>query len=538
MELDECRGPIVQTGVATLAQAPHGTYPERVSETIESVRDVQIDNTLQVNRHDDHNLELRAYLSLSDRTRHGRIDFYLFTPNAAYLQGFPKTEIISDFRARARLFLPLLTIADDRELIWNLSQLDLQSQLRLHRDSETLSRDLEATLMTVGTLMSEKYNQTSLTLAPAQTNTPTGLLSSAKIMKSVSVVTEYSNKVRSYLSRLTPLNIEEAQLLDEFLSFLHTELLIKVSALEAQFPELEAHLTPLLKVQGERNNRIHEFTDENYSLRTNYLKKYFQSHLAANLTQQESLKRVSEPIAALAAGLAALIVSLVERQTQSDLLNVSLKGLALILIGTVFYVLKDRFKDWWRDYITSKIKKIIPDFDRDIFIKNKLIGHSKEWFLVKRQADLPSQVLQMRKSLAHNLAEKKLQEDVLHYRQDFEVSRKLLADRYGHWGFMQNIRINLMRYFKYLDDPTKTYKTLTVDGQIHETTAHRFYQFYVCLTMSGFEQIRWWKRVWHTDKLKLVGQEQMWYEVIVDKSGIKKVELLKQFNPSLNSVQS
>src|SRR5262249_31577720 len=98
--------------------------------------------------------------------------------------------------------------------------------------------------------------------------------------------------------------------------------------------------------------------DENHELhlhRMSQLKKIFQSDMFVEVSSKEVIKRLKEPVAAIAAGMAAIWATFFQFMATPKAAKLGFSGVIVFCVGIIAYIMKDRIKDQGRALITKKI---------------------------------------------------------------------------------------------------------------------------------------------------------------------------------------
>ena len=91
-----------------------------------------------------------------------------------------------------------------------------------------------------------------------------------------------------------------------------------------------------------------------------HLKKYFQSSTFLDLSRRTPQKRVSEYLATIGTLIAAVVATGFEIFGRHKAAEAAVQGMFLIALGVAVYVLRDRMKDWLRNFLSEKARKFYP----------------------------------------------------------------------------------------------------------------------------------------------------------------------------------
>lgn len=227
-----------------------------------------------------------------------------------------------------------------------------------------------------------------------------------------------------------------------------------------------------------------------YLYKIGLLKKYFQRQLFISVKTSHVAKKIFQPIAALAAALAALWAGLIQ-QAQTDSSVVSRLGLTpmwILTIGVIAYIIKDRIKEIFRHFLAGHVERILPDVEKKLVYTNENeksieIGCIREFVRGRTPSALPKDVYNARYSGAHSVLEAELGEDIIHYKKRIQLNRKIKTEGES-WGLREILRINLNHYFQNLDDPFKEISFIDDEGRLGRTETHRIYYAHLALVVS------------------------------------------------------
>jgi hypothetical protein len=214
-------------------------------------------------------------------------------------------------------------------------------------------------------------------------------------------------------------------------------------------------------------------------------------------------KRVFQPIAALAAALAAIWAGVFQQAQMSNswIFKLGLTPITVLLIGAVVYVVKDRMKDWLKIYLAGSVERVLPDLQRRLIYeapgtKPKELGIIRETVSSISADRLPADVYEARYNGENSRLEAELGEDIIHYSKRISLSAKLAANDV-HWGLREIMRLNLGRYCHNLDDPFREMNFIDDSGHVGHSETHRVYHAYVLVKVTYYSGRE------HTSELKM-----------------------------------
>ena len=529
--------------------------------------------SVQLTRHDHHNLELKTGFDLGGELTEGQLELYLYFPSNVQVRAATQAELVSDFHSRARLSFPRNAPNDPALLLQEVDSLErLLEQLN---DSSPQASELVPELIervfiearrvgaifgeTIRSLGTAHQRRIFLTHSRASVNCdPSAEL--IEVANSITEVATLTDRVRRVCVRDTnsPLPIigmlstYASHLLVSYLAGVHAELekmrnasvKLDLSKYQAGWEALGSMLTslqsreaasaPHLEDEGER---------ELHLVRLSHMKKFFQSDMFVEVARRQSLQRFSEPAAASAAIFAAIWAAIFQEAVNPQWVHVGFRGVFVICMGIVFYAFRDRLKEILRRSLTRYLAKKLPDVEQDLTAEGQTVGKISEWFAVAKSAAVPVEVKKLRTQACVSEAERHLPEDVLHYRRRFSLQQwkarrvakigaaEPTSERSRGWALQEILRINVERHLKHLDDPYKTYSFLDPSGGFSMLRSHRVYHFYACVTgtvstEAHLAQGAAWQSSLSgpTPTLPVERTFQKFYRIVMDKNGIDRVE--------------
>ncbi len=499
---------------------------------------------IKLSRHDNHNVELKSSFYFLDKKIKADLDLFLFVPQTVHLSSWSKSEITSDFFSRQRLSVPqsedlkkedgLLKIHHLRETIANLPL------CKNSVESTILTNELLVLCRSLGAYLGEnikfslrRISKELLVLHSRIQKTPTFESGYNHLFEKLEKIKVLVEELRGVTNSDAALKIPVVQLLEQYIHHLFVESLAKLKEdherLKISFPQFSSlkfridrdafgeKIKSLLREEAYYQKKHHSsepLTEKSQTelliVRLGQMKKFFQSEMFINVSKRQTLARFVEPASALAAAFAALIYGVAQYYSQPGALGYSLGGMYLILIWVALYVIRDRLKDHGKAYLTEKISGFLPDAEENLDAENHNIGKIKEWFRIFPDTQVSEKIQQIRESACVSEAEHFLPEDVIHFKRSFTLWG---LDSVGgaRLSLQENLRINLERYLKFLDDPQKEICVLNDQGEFSRITSNKVYYFYLVVNLSfGNDPEK--------DKSEI-------YRIILNKHGIQKVLL-------------
>lgn len=489
-----------------------------------------------LSRHDPHNLELITRLDVAEGLTDTEMEVAIFFPKNFQLPTWTPNELAQDFTSRFRLAFPRHTevgldpleaaIASLRALPPELDQ-DLYLQKVRHTGAvlgETLRAFRERAKKELILLLRRGNSITDQTEAffhlATRMERVAGVMTLLRAIPTSSQTTldlllQYARI--EYQSLLASLRKEiDVMLGAPFVEGAATELPVGLTHLIGVLDQLQASEAKA-QVGYVCESSLTETERELRLLQGSQLKKFFQSDMFVEVTRKKMIQRISEPLAAAAAGFAALWAAIFQRMASPAWIDVGFQGLFVLCLGIALYVLKDRAKDHLRAFFTRRVSTYLPDLDQELLAEGRPIGRIREWLKTKPLSELPDGLHSARLKACISGAEKHLPEDVLYYRRSIKISgRETPGANIGAQmaassvALQQVLRINVDRYLKYLDDPYKTISFLNAEGRFENLNSHRVYPLHVVIR-SRFKE-----------------NAPIVYRVLLDKNGIDRVEPLRK----------
>lgn len=522
-----------------------------------------------VSLHDNHNIEIKTITELRSTKSVVETDLYLFVPKNFELRSFGKDALITDFRSRVRLALPVSDDQGSAALEEALTDLENEIKALLVDGPANQPEDINHALYEplieaakdVSAVIAEKLKHSTsdhtrkfllshslMTISQSAINglkeLSENIQNTARMMESVRSVFDFKNEATASILLL----------LDEYLSQLYIQYLGSIRSELDRMPvpksaqndltytktraKLEQLLDTLQKKEAEHRLRHGfliqeeetELEREQRLVRLSQLKKFFQSTTFIDINRQQSSKKISESTATIGTAVAAIIAATIEQFARGHAsADYAWQGLSLLSLGVIVYVLRDRMKDWAKKKFHQKALAFLPDFEQKLIAKNRKIGVVKEWFQLLSSKNVPLDILALRRTASLTEMEKRLPEDVFHCRKIQEVDASRIPDSsrlsYSR-ALFESTRVNFYRYLRHMDDAFKEFTDLDPKGRILSSRSHRVYYFYLCMkTTCGPADTRWFAKF--RRKLQVPRQTQtLLYRIVVDKNGIVRVESL------------
>jgi hypothetical protein len=485
--------------------------------------------SLEIAKHDNHSFEVKTNYSQGDLCSLWDIDLFLFLPTSVGLSAWHKSVIHSDFRYRARLGAPVIEQASDDQVGLKIEA--LRSARGKEGDEAALVALVNTAIFFIKRkserLQKEIFFAHSLLVKPERSQAE--FRDICEQIRVVELTVCQARDEFSAVERLRPLA-------DEYVSFHFVQLLGSLRKSLDQIKSskdidpllyapawaiFESTMEELQAKEKNRGGRSSTLNVEDYLLKMSHLKKFFQAQSYINIEKRSMTKRIAEPMAALGAATSGLFVAMLESMNRSAWLSVGSKTGFVLMLGVALYVLRDRIKDQARALFMDHAAKILPEIKQRLFASNRQIGVIKEWFALKSSKELPEEVLDLRYVSQLSEIDSTICEDVVHHQRRLEFSgSKEVRARIQNQGFgmSENLRVNIERFLKNLDDPFKEHSYIDGEGKISSISAHRIYHFHVCLRV---------KRFGLSSQRKPMEERSFVFRLEVDKNGIDQIDQIQ-----------
>jgi hypothetical protein len=269
---------------------------------------------------------------------------------------------------------------------------------------------------------------------------------------------------------------------------------------------------PLIKSEFDyRKNKgyaIYTTDSENelFLYRKGILKKIITNILFLNTHTEESLTNVKELIFAMAAGIAMVIFVFVSFWAGQRWSASSIPFALALVLG---YIVKDRFKDWFKILFSNKMTRWFADLKTDILdpATDDKIGVCRQAFSFLSKTDIPKQILLTRRQ--NTSEEFWIPEDIIKYEKDVTLFPKhILKSHTRRRDVTDIIRFNVHQFLERMDEPFEIRRAL--DTQTEELVEFK------CA------------RVYHVNLMLKLEDELRRIRLVLNQNGIVRIEEVKQ----------
>lgn len=189
-----------------------------------------------------------------------------------------------------------------------------------------------------------------------------------------------------------------------------------------------------------------------------------------------------------------------------------------VLITVIIYILKDRIKDWLKNYSYLQASRWFPDYTTVIQSQDKHenVGIIKESFSFIDPSHLSKNLHTMRNAEFHTVLETvKRPENIIFYKRVVELNPQSSNALYSAVNII--FRFNIHHFLRKASDPTETH--LAIDPQTKKLVSIRFpkvYHLNLIIRSTSIEEN-------NQSKIELKK-----LRIVIDKNGIKRIEQLGQ----------
>ncbi|MCB9545221.1 MAG: hypothetical protein H6706_04925 [Myxococcales bacterium] len=355
----------------------------------------------------------------------------------------------------------------------------------------------------------------------------------------VSTLATFLDRFRALLATVKGRAAEEtARLVDEFVGLAAERQLTRLVSAIDQSPAAGALATAraasVARILAERARRAAlgfgesetsvGTPEERLVYRLGVLKKFVMSVLFLDLARDPG-RRAADVAAAGAAALAMFFAVLAAAWAQSSY-GVNTTPFVLIIVAS--YVVKDRIKDWARQFFAARMARWLPDHIVRIRepLSGETLGRCRETVRFMKLADVPPAVraLRYRRTPDALLAGKP--ETVLHYRKLVHIDSQAHRRTHGPLRDLNDIiRVNIGAFLARADDATR--RTLVYDADLDRAAPldlPKVYHLNVILQMGSPDHTE----ALSTDRVR----------VVMDREGIIRLEEPAQIRATATNLET
>lgn len=258
---------------------------------------------------------------------------------------------------------------------------------------------------------------------------------------------------------------------------------------------------------------------ELYTYRTGALKKYMAKILFLDVQTVREIRRYQSLVAALGAGLAAFWSTLGDRNVNFRLHGVSTTVLIVVIVLT--YILKDRIKDFFKEYLASQVQRLLPD--QKLTISDPMtqlpIGTCRQVVKYEEKRKIPLDIKRLR-DLTHVVdLDEAREEEILSYQHSMTLeARTIHSTHHRLMHVKQILRYSVGNLLKRLSDPYTEVSCFNPETDRFEVVlAPKVYHVNVVFRVSQI-----------ADKGPLPDPVYHRVRIVLNKDGIERVEKVVQ----------
>jgi hypothetical protein len=271
-------------------------------------------------------------------------------------------------------------------------------------------------------------------------------------------------------------------LVNEYISYrVETVLLTLLNAIkELDSPEITQQIHTIFSQESSYRNENQiinldgvddEATRERYYYRLGLLKKYVLEVLYLQRKNIKKEKAYRNMIAAFGAALAAIWAGMADIQRIQMVGNPTgndawVRLVAILFLGVIAYVFKDRIKELTKEYVNLKLKRYLPDFDILMFYKyfdknneekKQFMGSCKEFFRYLDKQDVVPEIAYIRDISNRSELDPARDEVILHYSKKINFPIHSSGQNGINIEFIRDMaRFDISEFLNKLDNPKKT----------------------------------------------------------------------------------
>ena len=499
----------------------------------------------RIELHDSNQFEVKLDYSISPERgdNHYRVEAYFFIPRSLGIDAYTysRDQFYADMQAYIRFKTPEVALGALVDPQNNHSPLHLLAAAlqRAHRSSHDRAAhdSISHELRMLGCLVRANLRDRAVTLAEQLRSSrgridapPTQVddvrLSVRTLLAELDGVMGRFRALRpAFAEPVIPLWIREVyQYVDEYLSLtVETFLTLLVETIDGSGGRMRSALTTARERLGtallaeRRHRRASGYqtvlqasgAEEFFIYRSGLLKKFVSSVLFLEISKAKESRPAAEIIAAVAAGVAMLFATIAGLVSQA---RWGLNSLPFVLALIGSYILKDRIKDWLKQYFSRKMTRLLADYDVRIRDPETgvVLGRCREAFSFLSQNKVPDEVAAHRHRDAVSVIEADSKpEVVMKYEKDVHLDGRVIGEQYGPLRDINDIlRFNVSHFLVRTDDPVRTVRYYDPERDaVASVRCPKVYHVNVVFVLRAQEQVT----------LERV-------RVILDKRGIRRLE--------------
>jgi len=454
-------------------------------------------------------------------------EFYFFIPNALQINktSYSAKQFYRDLTNLIRLKTPVFTLEELADLSFFPSPLSRIQSLRGGRQSRRILNQIESELKLLGNVFRSALRKRCRELShmlredrfDELINQAESLLSEIALFQKI-----YENqkealrkgwKQESLHEHLDYLSRFINHCIDQYL----VQLLGKIRAAQNDtLQKIDRQITDLLLKSQQKISldiKDSEEKGEQVVYTKSLLDKFFLDSLLLNIDHFSPRQKYRNIIGAVAAGIAMLVFSILLLWKGKYLL---IDSIPFIILTVVFYILKDRIKEWIRDMSYHRYLGWMSDFTTKIRSHDGkyTFGILKEKFSFVDEQEAPKEIIEIRNREFHTVIESfRRPESILYYQKMMRIYRKPRDFEARRYMMNMIFRFNIRHFMDKASNPFSPYSVLDPEsGDLKTMSLPKVYHLNLIVKTTiqkGDHPVRY---------------ELMKVRVVADKNGIKRIE--------------
>ncbi|MCM0604570.1 MAG: hypothetical protein KA715_00600 [Xanthomonadaceae bacterium] len=487
--------------------------------------------------HDQSQIEIRTQFKVPNilknkQAAHFQQDMFVFIPNSFGLdkESYPKDEFFRSLTHFIRLKTPKFLEAEEREqALIDLIMPTFWTE-SLDKHVITHAQDVVTEVRLFGTYVNDQLKK-----VVAGQNLQKSELRFMHVVNMVRTFRRVMDECVSLPGEPLGEDVRKGLLyIDEFISNRLEEtvaqLVSRGSGVETVLPDEFARREKMgyLQVLTEGDNEVpKEGHREMYLYRMGRLKKYVFEVLYLEVDRVRKDKAATHMSAALGAAIAACLNAILNPTSANSSMHwvaQQFSNSLSLMIGVVvlMYVFQDRAKDYLRDVFIKKFKSWVADYSFSIVNPNGMkIGRCQENFQYRSIKTIDQDVAELRNAHEDDLLRFGNTEEIVHYGRRMKIKTEALRNLYKNThSLMDVLHYDLQPFISKLSDSVRVDRFFNRSLKTVAVALPKVYHVNVVIR----------HRVLDAGKRTL---EQYFFRarVVMDKSGIKRVEKVEPENP-------
>ncbi|MCE2983028.1 MAG: hypothetical protein LW832_05625 [Parachlamydia sp.] len=301
-------------------------------------------------------------------------------------------------------------------------------------------------------------------------------------------------------------------------------LLQQLRSSSTQYEQADERLCKLLLVEKEyRKKNFLEpktspeapFFNESILYRQGLLNRFMLEALKLNIFRCSLEEKHGNILGAIAAGIAMFVYMLLFVWKSSSFV---INSFPFIMLAVIFYILKDRLKEWLKKVYYQQAYRWFPDYSTEIWSPDRReIGRLTENCALIEPYQLPPGFLDIRNHYFHEeLQALHRHETILQYKKEVTLYSQAEIHKMSRRELTMIFRLNIHYFLQKASNALEPYLSIdTRTKDIHEKLLPKVYHLNIIIRNSYLRPDLSFK------------SEIKKFRVVIDKAGIKRVEEIK-----------